>query len=964
MFTSTLTQADREAARLARLRELVVLDSAPEPLFDSIARMASEVCGAPIALLSLVDDQRQWFKANVGLPGVNETPRDIAFCAHAIHSDDLFEVPDATLDARFADNPLVTGPTHIRFYAGAPLVLPQGERVGTLCVIDRHARGITSLQREKLQELAALTTQALLMRQQLIEKTLQVRSDYEQALARSEEKYRALVEQQAELVSLAGPDGTLAYLNSAYARHFGITADQMIGKNLLDFVSAADQPVVRARIAAVLADGATRIGENRMRSADGTQRWLEWTNTLQVDARGTRLLHSVGRDITERKLVEQALRTSESLLLRTGRVAGVGGWELDLDDGTLIWSAQTRRIHEVADDFVPTVETGIEFYAPTARPLIEAAVKAALSCGTPWDLELPFVTATGRNIWVRAAGEVETENGRPRRLVGAFQDITERKLLEQRLADSERFTRHVTDHLPVRIAYVDHQRRYRFANRQHCETFGLARDQIIGKTRDELTSGPDNALIIRRIDAALSGRRQSFEFEDVVAGEKRLIEGQLLPDFDESGQVAGYFSIGLDITERAAAERAARELTAIFESTTDYVAQVDPDGRITYLNPAIRRAGSLTPGAPVSPLHYADFLTPETKHDFAQVVMPTLKAGQVWVGETSVVLDGRSAVPVAQMVIAHRDAQNRIVRFSAVMRDITAATAAKLEAARQMAILRSVTDAIPSSVAVYGADGRYQFVNRAFEQWCALPRERIIGQQASVVLGAHEFERRRPWIERAAKGETVSFELEYPGRPATHSMISYFPLLPETGALQGIVVVSQDVTQQTTERRRLLELSQQDALTGLLNRSGFDAALQRHAAHGGETSLAVLYIDMDHFKPVNDRHGHPTGDRVLQLFAKRLKNIVRPADAVARLGGDEFAVALFGVGEEAHALSVAKKVLQAASTPFQTDGLLLNLGASIGVAFACGASTDMTRLVAQADAQLLKAKAAGKGRLA
>ncbi|MDH5540449.1 MAG: GAF domain-containing protein [Rhizobacter sp.] len=113
---------DHEARRLAKLRELVVLDTAPEPLFDNIARLAAEVCKVPVSLLSLVDAERQWFKANVGLPGVAETPRDVAFCAHAIASDKMMEVHDARQDPRFAGNPLVKGKPDIRYYAGAPLI--------------------------------------------------------------------------------------------------------------------------------------------------------------------------------------------------------------------------------------------------------------------------------------------------------------------------------------------------------------------------------------------------------------------------------------------------------------------------------------------------------------------------------------------------------------------------------------------------------------------------------------------------------------------------------------------------------------------------------------------------------------------------------------------------------------------------------------------------------------------------
>jgi diguanylate cyclase len=129
-----------EAERLARLRALTVLDSAPEPLFDSLARLAAQIAGTPIALVTLIDEKRQWFKANLGLPGARETPRDLAFCAHAILGREVMEVADARTDPRFADHPMVTGEPGIRFYAGAPLSLPGGMRVGTLCVIDRAPR--------------------------------------------------------------------------------------------------------------------------------------------------------------------------------------------------------------------------------------------------------------------------------------------------------------------------------------------------------------------------------------------------------------------------------------------------------------------------------------------------------------------------------------------------------------------------------------------------------------------------------------------------------------------------------------------------------------------------------------------------------------------------------------------------------------------------------------------------------
>lgn len=153
--------APAEALRLAALRTLSVLDSAAEPEFDALVQAASIICSTPVSLISLIDADRQWFKANLGLPGVSETPRDQAFCAHAILQDGIFLVPDATQDERFAGNPLVTAESGIRFYAGAPVRLHDGQVVGTLCVIDQRPRQLNESQRAALDCLALAAARAL-----------------------------------------------------------------------------------------------------------------------------------------------------------------------------------------------------------------------------------------------------------------------------------------------------------------------------------------------------------------------------------------------------------------------------------------------------------------------------------------------------------------------------------------------------------------------------------------------------------------------------------------------------------------------------------------------------------------------------------------------------------------------------------------------------------------------------------
>jgi len=155
--------AANEEQRLAALREAHLLDTAPEEDYEAIARLAAQICQTPIAMVSLVDRDRQWFKAEVGF-GRRETPRSVSFCAHALLQGGVFLVPDATLDPRFADNPLVTREPHIRFYAGAPIVTPDGCAVGTVCVMDAVPRQFTNVQQDGLRSLARQATAEIELR--------------------------------------------------------------------------------------------------------------------------------------------------------------------------------------------------------------------------------------------------------------------------------------------------------------------------------------------------------------------------------------------------------------------------------------------------------------------------------------------------------------------------------------------------------------------------------------------------------------------------------------------------------------------------------------------------------------------------------------------------------------------------------------------------------------------------------
>jgi diguanylate cyclase (GGDEF)-like protein/PAS domain S-box-containing protein len=516
---------------------------------------------------------------------------------------------------------------------------------------------------------------------------------------------------------------------------------------------------------------------------------------------------------------------------------------------------------------------------------------------------------------------------------------------------------------PVGLFHCDLDGKVTYANDAYLRIQGIPADQL-EQGWQALLPETERA---QALAAWREGLAEPAEFEARIRtarpdGAALLLNIRRAPVLIE-GHLVGHVGAVEDITERVAHERAQRLLTAVFESTSDFIAQTDLHGRITYLNRAAReRCG-------IALDHSLAGLTVDRFHPRAVLarlhgeILPIATERGLWAGET-IGLDAEGhEIPLSHIVIAHRDRHGKVERFSGVMRDISAQKAASAELSRSEQTLRSMAEALPALVAVVNQDETYRYVNTAFGMWVGRAPEQIIGCQVRSILGEAEYAASEPALRHALAGEAVVFEKSYRRVDTViFKEISFIPLRSGSGAPEGFVAIAADATARKLEESALREKALRDPLTGLLNRAGFEAAIAAmRAGQDGASGCSVLYIDLDHFKAVNDRHGHGIGDELLKAFAGRLRSCVRPDDPVCRLGGDEFAVLLCPVHSRAQADRVAAQVVETTSTPFQLRDITIAISASVGVANG-SAQQSADELLASADSMLYEAKRLGRGR--
>ena len=569
------------------------------------------------------------------------------------------------------------------------------------------------------------------------------------------------------------------------------------------------------------------------RTSDGKPEWMFGTHFL----------------IQEQKEREQQLEGMQRLFTRMGQIAGVGGWEFDLQTNELIWTEETRRIHGVPDDYVPSVDDGINFYAPEARDAITDAVSRGMSDGTPWDLELPFIQKNGNRIWVRAIGEVETKEGRPRRLYGAFQNITERIRAADEIRAGQEWMRLACSSGGIGLWSFDAVDGAVTWDAKMTQHFMVPEDRAPATLAAWLQLLPTEEAIklkgqIRQLISGQDGITTQIDFHDDygLAHSVKLI-GQA--HRDKNGLLDRIQGACIDLTlERRltlALQSRTEQLSTTLTAIGDGVITTDSEGRVTWLNPT------------------ASVLT----------------------GWTSDVGTARPSAEIFAVQDEHTGAQT------------------------------------PDPVLT------------------CLQQRRTVTMTGDAVLY------RRDGVKIAVDTSAA-------------------PILDDAGLPLGAVLVFRNVTEQRAIVREVTFRASHDLLTGLSNRAEFERRLAECLASPDRQKSYLVFIDLDHFKQVNDALGHEGGDALLRDVSTALRDAAGPDALVARWGGDEFVV-LVCLPDAAGALAFGTTLRDAIATCGTPPRGAV--GASLGIVCLRHAGQDMTEHLRRADHAAYTAKAAGRAQV-
>lgn len=555
---------DNEAARLQALDKYEILDTLAESAFDDLTRLAAYICGVPIALVSLIDRDRQWFKSRVGLE-ISQTPRDIAFCAHAILQSEPLIISDTLQDERFANNPLVIGEPHVRFYAGAPLVDADGCALGTLCILDKVPRDFSVEQQQALAILSRQVMTQLNLRRNLVElkESVERYQQADEARQKSEQKLALHFQQTPVAVIEWDLNFAIVDWNQAAEKIFGYSRNEAIGRHAAGLLVP---PSARSEVDRVMANllaqkgGTSHVNPNLTK--DGSAIICQWYNTPLIDEQGEVVgVASIAQDITHRFLAEKALQESEekyrSVVNRTKEVI----FEID---ATGLWRFLNPAWQEITgfavDDTIGN--DFLDYIHPQERQQNIEQFYALMQRQTEfYRHEVRYLTSNGSYRWLELSACPLLDEGAILGTCGTLQDVSDRKLAQSALLESERLFKAVFDQAFQFIGLLTVEGVVLRVNQTALDFGGITSLEVVGKLFWETLwwkhSSAEQEKLKAAIFQAAAGDFIRYEVDVMGAGDTLVsVDFSIKPVKDEIGQVSLLLLEGRDITQRKHAEQA------------------------------------------------------------------------------------------------------------------------------------------------------------------------------------------------------------------------------------------------------------------------------------------------------------------------------------------------------------------------------------------------------------------------
>jgi diguanylate cyclase (GGDEF)-like protein/PAS domain S-box-containing protein len=738
-----------------------------------------------------------------------------------------------------------------------------------------------------------------------------------------------------------------------------------LGRRVDEVLDPEAMQVVRPEIEAAFR-GEKRTYERLARMSDGAQRWVRVHLLPDFGADGAvKGLYSLMLDVDRDHRLMAALEQQQAQMrLYTDNIPDAVAY-LNRERRILFANRHFAAQRGITPEEV-IGKTTTEIMGPEIAAWIASRTQKVFDEGetVTYERTATLPGAGLRHLHVKAVPDLD-EAGRARGMYVVAHDITEVKEAEAQLAEREKDLRFFAENIPEAIVYVDLERGCTFVNNVFLATRGFTREFALGKFPPEVYPPEVMETLQPHIDRAIAGEETAYERQLPTGPQAgRWIRVRISPRRGDDGKVVGYYVVSTDINEikraQAEVEDKERQLRQVIDSVPTPMCYVDAAERYQYVNNAfLDYVGK--PASEVIGEHVRDFLDDE-RWAVLEPKIERLRHGEPNSSERLLrFADGRERWMIVRL--APRFVEGRYMGYFATTSDVHEQKLVEQELRRTNTILSAHFDNTPLAVIEWDTDLR-------IVRWSGQAAS-IFGWSAPEVLGKRQDGWRHAYEEDTEAAARMIRELvDGRSRHATSLHRNYrkdgsviwvewhhSALRDESGRLVSILSLAQDVSSRIQAEERLQYMATHDGLTALLN-DRLEAALAR--AHRARRHVGVMFLDLDHFKDVNDTLGHRVGDLLLKEVARRIRGTLRQSDVLARISGDEFVVVLEDLPDEGAPERVAHKILDEVRRPFNVEGHEIHVSGSLGLALYPDDGKDAETLLKNADAAMYHAKELGR----